>query len=48
MTKNPIEEPDFQRTLQNLLGMKPKPHSEMRIGKKVKAKKKSARKTKTR
>lgn len=30
---NPTEDPKFQRTLKNLLAAKPKPHSEMKIGK---------------
>jgi hypothetical protein len=41
MTKSdPVKDPEFQKTLKNLLSMKPKPHSEMKVGKK-KAKKKS-------
>jgi len=34
MAKNPVKEPVFQKTLKNLLGMKPKTQSEMKIGKK--------------
>jgi hypothetical protein len=39
---NPTKEPAFQKTLKNLLSMKPKPHSEMKLGqaKKTKARKK--------
>jgi hypothetical protein len=33
MTKNPTEDPAFQKTLKNLLSAKPKPHSEMKVGK---------------
>ena len=33
MAKNPVKDPAFQKTLKNLLSMKPKPHSEMKIGK---------------
>jgi hypothetical protein len=46
MTKSdPVKDPEFQKTLKNLLNMKPKPHSEMKIGKKKakKAKKKSTK-----
>jgi hypothetical protein len=40
MTKSdPTKDPAFQATLKNLLSMKPKPHSEMKVGKKVKKKK---------
>jgi hypothetical protein len=35
---NPTKDPAFQATLKNLLSMKPKPHSEMKVGKKKKAK----------
>jgi hypothetical protein len=42
--KNPTKEPEFKRVLGNLLKAKPKPHSEMKVGKKKKAKKKSASK----
>ena len=39
MTKSdPTKDPEFQKTLKNLLSMKPKPHSEMKIGKKAKKK----------
>jgi hypothetical protein len=31
-----IKDPAFQKTLKNLLSMKPKPHSEMKVGKKAK------------
>jgi hypothetical protein len=40
MASNPSKDPAFQSTLKNLLSMKPKPHSEMKVGKKAKAKKK--------
>jgi len=34
MTKSdPTKDPEFQKTLKNLLSMKPKPHSEMKVGK---------------
>jgi hypothetical protein len=37
MTKSdPTKDPAFQATLKNLLSMKPKPHSEMKVGKKTK------------
>jgi hypothetical protein len=40
MTKSdPTKDPAFQATLKNLLSMKPKPHSEMKVGKKKLAKK---------
>lgn len=39
MAKNPVKEPLFQKTLQSLLGMKPKTQSEMKIGKKKPTKK---------
>ncbi|GAC1336496.1 MAG: hypothetical protein NVSMB26_23130 [Beijerinckiaceae bacterium] len=29
---DPVKDPDFQRTLKNLLAAKPKPHSEMKVG----------------
>jgi hypothetical protein len=35
MTKNPIKDPTFQKTLKNLLSAKPKAQSEMKIGKKA-------------
>jgi len=38
MAKDPTKDPAFQATLKNLLSMKPKPHSEMKIGKKKAAK----------
>jgi hypothetical protein len=42
---DPTKDPAFQSTLKNLLSMKPKPHSEMKLGRKAKAKKaKSPRK----
>jgi hypothetical protein len=37
MAKNPTQDP--RSTLKNLLSMKPKPHSEMKVGKKKKASK---------
>jgi hypothetical protein len=37
--ENPTKDPAFQATLKNLLSMKPKPHSEMKFGKKAKTKK---------
>jgi hypothetical protein len=44
MTKSdPVKDPAFQKTLKNLLSMKPKPHSEMKVGK-SRAKKNQARK----
>jgi hypothetical protein len=46
MSVDPTKDPAFQKTLKNLLSMKPKPHSEMKIGKKSK-KKKTAKKKKT-
>jgi hypothetical protein len=30
---DPTKDPEFQKTLKNLLSMKPKPHSEMKRGK---------------
>jgi hypothetical protein len=33
---DPTKDPAFQKTLKNLLSMKPKPHSEMKVGKKAK------------
>jgi hypothetical protein len=39
MATDPTKDPEFQKTLKNLLSMKPKPHSEMKIGKKSKKKK---------
>jgi hypothetical protein len=38
---NPTKDPEFKRVLGNLLSAKPKPHSEMKLGKKKKAKKRS-------
>jgi hypothetical protein len=35
---DPTKAPAFQKTLKNLLSMKPKPHSEMKVGKKAKKK----------
>jgi hypothetical protein len=44
MTKSdPTKNPEFQRVLKNLLNTPPKPHSEMKLGKKV-AKKSKGRK----
>jgi hypothetical protein len=43
---DPTKNPAFQATLKNLLSMKPKPHSEMKVGKKAKAKKRKNRKEK--
>jgi hypothetical protein len=34
MSKDPVKDPKFQKTLKNLLSGKPKPHSEMKVGKK--------------
>jgi hypothetical protein len=46
MTKSdPTKEPAFQATLKNLLSMKPKPHSEMKVEKKKAAKKRTEKKT---
>jgi hypothetical protein len=42
--ESPTSDPAFQATLKNLLGMKPKPHSEMRLGKAKAKKAKSPRK----
>jgi hypothetical protein len=42
MAKNPVKDPVFQKTLKNLLSAKPKPRSEMKIGKKKAAEKKKA------
>jgi hypothetical protein len=33
---DPTKDPEFQRTLKNLLAAKPKPHSEMKVGKAAK------------
>jgi hypothetical protein len=44
---DPTKDPAFQSTLKNLLSMKPKPHSEMKVGKKTGAKAKKAPKTKS-
>jgi hypothetical protein len=41
---DPTKDPAFQSTLKNLLSMKPKPHSEMKVGKKKASKKKKAHK----
>jgi hypothetical protein len=44
MTKSdPVKNPEFQKTLKNLLSMKPKPHSEMKVGKKAKKKKRATK-----
>jgi hypothetical protein len=43
---DPTKAAAFQKTLQNLLSMKPKPHSEMKVGKKAKAKKAKKKKEK--
>jgi hypothetical protein len=42
---DPTKDPEFKRVLGNLLSAKPKPHSEMKLGKskKPKATKKKAR-----
>ncbi len=40
MVKNPVKDAKFQRTLKNLLSTPPKPHSEMKVGKKKAAPKK--------
>jgi len=45
MTKDPTKEPAFRKTLANLLKMKPKPHSEMKVGKKKAKKTKKAKKS---
>ncbi len=43
--KDPVKDPAFQKTLKNLLSAPPKPHSEMKVGKKkVAAKRKPRRK----
>jgi hypothetical protein len=44
MAENPTKDPIFQRTLKNLLAAKPKPHSEMKLGKAKAKKAKSPRK----
>jgi hypothetical protein len=41
---DPTKDPAFQKTLQNLLSMKPKPYSEMKVGKKAKAEKRKKEK----
>jgi hypothetical protein len=38
---DPAKDPAFQETLENLLSMKPKPHSEMKVGKRKKKAKKA-------
>jgi hypothetical protein len=44
MTKSdPTKATEFKRVLSNLLSAKPKPHSEMRVGKKKKSVKKKAK-----
>lgn len=42
---DPVKDPEFKRVLGNLLSAKPKPHSEMKVGK-PKAKKKKSTKSK--
>jgi hypothetical protein len=44
MAKDPTKDPSFQKTLKSLLNMKPKPHSEMNLGKAKAKKAKSPRK----
>jgi len=41
MTKSPVKNPEFKRVLGNLLKAKPKPHSEIRVGKNRQKKKTS-------
>jgi hypothetical protein len=41
---DPTKDPAFQSTLKNLLSMKPKPHSEMKLGKPAKKAKISRKK----
>jgi hypothetical protein len=38
---DPTKEPEFKRVLGNLLNAPPKPHSEMKVGAKRRAKKKA-------
>jgi hypothetical protein len=38
---NPTKDPEFKRVLGNLLSAPPKPHSEMKLGKSKRKKKKS-------
>jgi hypothetical protein len=47
MATNPIKDPAFRKTLQNLLSMKPKHHSEMKVGKRAQAKKQQVKKAKS-
>jgi hypothetical protein len=44
---DPTKDPAFQTTLKNLLSMKPKPHSEMKVGKKKKRTPKKTTKART-
>jgi hypothetical protein len=46
MTKSddPTKDAAFQSTLKNLLSMKPKPHSEMKVGKKKSKRSKTKKK----
>jgi hypothetical protein len=46
MTKDPTKNPEFARVLGNLLSAKPKHHSEMKLGKSKRKKKKSPRNAK--
>jgi hypothetical protein len=43
LAKSPTDESEFKRVLGNLLSAKPKPHSEMKLGKVKKSKAKKAK-----
>jgi len=43
---DPTKDPEFKRVLGNLLSAKPKPHSEMKVGKKARLKKPKSPKAK--
>jgi hypothetical protein len=43
---DPTKDPEFKRVLGNLLSAPPKPHSEMKVGKKKKSSSKAAKKRK--
>ena len=44
MTKDPTKDPEFKRVLGNLLKSKPKPHSEMKMGRKTRPSKRKVKK----
>lgn len=46
MAKDPTKDPEFKRVLGNLLSAKPKPHSEMKLGKSKQKKTESPRRRK--